>query len=451
MESAISIMKHQACQHVIVGLGTTGLSVARYLSRQGQGFAVVDSRRNPPGKDELNQAFPGTITHYGDFDTELLRQAEQLIVSPGVSVNTPEIARARASGQEILGDVELFARVVTRPVIAITGSNGKSTVTALVGEMARIAGIKAGVGGNIGTPALDLLEDTEADLFVLELSSFQLETTTSLRPLAAVVLNISPDHMDRYDDLDAYAQAKGSIYHHAQVCIVNRDDPIASTLVKAPGLVSFGLDAPSTEQDFGLIRDNGDEVLVRGRQSIMKASDIRMPGRHNISNVLAAMALADAAGISLDAAVEAARTFAGLAHRCEWVAESNGVTWFNDSKGTNVGATIAALNGLSQAVILIAGGQGKGADFSDLQSALRDKARSVILFGEDADQIELAINNVVPVVRVRSLEEAVSQAAHQARPNDVVLFSPACASFDMFRHYQQRGETFVRLVKELLA
>jgi UDP-N-acetylmuramoylalanine--D-glutamate ligase len=443
-------MKHQACQHVIVGLGTTGLSVARYLSRQGQGFAVVDSRRNPPGEEELNQAFPGTTTHFGDFDTELLSQAEQLIVSPGVSVNTPEIARARASGHEILGDVELFARVVTRPVIAITGSNGKSTVTALVGEMAGRAGIKAGVGGNIGTPALDLLEDTEAELFVLELSSFQLETTASLQPVAAVVLNISPDHMDRYEDLDTYAQTKGSIYRHAQACIVNRDDPLASNLVKDPGLVSFGLDTPSTEQDFGLIRDNGEEVLVRGRQSIMKASDIRMPGRHNISNVLAAMALADAAGIPLDAAAEAARTFTGLAHRCEWVAESNGVKWFNDSKGTNVGATIAALNGLSQTVILIAGGQGKGADFSDLQSAVRDKARSVILFGEDADQIESAINKIVPVVRVRNLEEAVSLAASQAQPNDAVLFSPACASFDMFRNYQHRGETFVRLVQEVL-
>jgi UDP-N-acetylmuramoylalanine--D-glutamate ligase len=451
MEAAINTMTHEAFQHVIVGLGKTGLSVARYLSRQGQGFAVVDSRQSPPGMDELNRDYPDTLTHFGNFDTDLIAEAVQMIVSPGVSVHTPEIARAVKSGAEIVGDVELFARAVTKPVIAITGSNGKSTVTALVGEMARAAGVETGVGGNIGTPALDLLDITKAELFVLELSSFQLETTESLRPVAAVVLNLSADHMDRYEDLDAYARAKGSIYHQAQVCIVNRDDPLASSLAHKPNPVSFGLDAPETDQDYGLIAINDEAWLVCGNKPIMKASGIRMPGRHNTANVLAAMALAAAAGIPLDVAAESARTFAGLAHRCEWVAESNGVAWFNDSKGTNVGATIAALNGLLQTVVLIAGGQGKGADFSSLQAAVRNKARSVILFGEDAGLIEMAIKDVVPVERVASLEEAVSLAASKAQSGDAVLFSPACASFDMFSDYQQRGETFVRLVKEVLS
>jgi len=451
MEAAINTMTHQACQHVIVGLGKTGLSVARYLSRQGQGFAVVDSRQSPPGMDELNRDYPDTLTHFGDFDTDLIAEAAQLIVSPGVSVHTPEIVRAEQSGAEIIGDVELFARTVTKPVIAITGSNGKSTVTALVGEMARAAGVESGVGGNIGTPALDLLENTKTELFVLELSSFQLETTRSLQPLAAVVLNLSADHMDRYEDLDAYAKAKGKIYHQARVCIVNRDDALASSLAQKPGTVSFGLDAPETDQDYGLKMINHEVWLVRGHEPIMKASEIRMPGRHNISNVLAAMALVDAAGISLDVAAESARNFAGLAHRCEWVAEADGVAWFNDSKGTNVGATIAALNGLSQTVVLIAGGQGKGADFSCLQVAVRDKARCVILFGEDAGLIAMAIKDVVSVELVRDLKEAVSLAASKAQPGDAVLFSPACASFDMFRDYQHRGETFVRHLKEVLS
>lgn len=451
MEAAINTMTHQACQHVIVGLGKTGLSVVRYLSRQGQGFAVVDSRKLPPGMDELNREYPDTVTHYGNFDTDLIADAVQLIVSPGVSIHTPEIARAGKSGAEIVGDVELFARAVTKPVIAITGSNGKSTVTALVGEMARAADVETAVGGNIGTPALDLLENTKAELYVLELSSFQLETTQSLQPVAAVVLNLSADHMDRYDDLDAYARSKASIYHHAHACIVNRDDALASSLVEMPGPVSFGLDVPETDQDYGLKTMNAEAWLMRGDKPIMKASEIRMPGRHNISNVLAAMALVDAVGVPLDVAAETARTFAGLAHRCEWVAESNGVAWFNDSKGTNVGATIAALNGLTQTVVLIAGGQGKGADFSSLQAAVRDKARSVILFGEDAGLIEMAIKDVVPVERVRNLGEAVTLAASKARPGDAVLFSPACASFDMFNDYQHRGETFVRLVKEVLS
>jgi UDP-N-acetylmuramoylalanine--D-glutamate ligase len=451
MNAVLENMNRETSRQVIVGLGTTGLSVARYLSRSGQGFALVDSRREPPGIEELKRDFPGIEAHFGDFNTPLLSGAEKLIVSPGISVHTPEIAEAVSAGAEVLGDIELFARAVKSPVIAITGSNGKSTVTALVGEMARAAGIEVGVGGNIGTPALDLLENEAYTLYVLELSSFQLETTRSLQPVASVVLNLSADHMDRYTDLAAYARAKARIYHQADHCIVNRDDAQAMALAECSEQISFGLDAPQNDRDYGLCDLDGEDWLVRGEEPLMKASEIRIAGRHNTANVLAAMALAEVSGIPMTAAIEAARTFAGLPHRCEWVGEADGVSWFNDSKGTNIGATLAALNGLQQPVVLIAGGQGKGADFSELRAGVRDKARAVILYGEDAALIEQAIGDEVPVVRVRDLAGAVARARELSRSGDAVLFSPACASFDMFRDYQHRGETFVALVREALS
>jgi len=451
MNAVLKNMNQQTSRQVIVGLGTTGLSVARYLSRQGQGFALVDSRMEPPGIEEFQHDFPRIETHFGDFNTPMLSGAERLIVSPGISVQTLEIAEAARAGVEVIGDIELFARSVKSPVISITGSNGKSTVTALVGEMAKTAGMDVGVGGNIGTPALDLLEGEPCELYVLELSSFQLETTRSLHPVASVVLNLSADHMDRYADLAAYGAAKGRIYEHAEHCIVNRDDALAMTLAHCDAQISFGLDAPHNDSDYGLHNLDGEIWLVQGDEQLMKADDIRMPGRHNIANVLAALALARAAGIPLSSASEAARAFAGLPHRCEWVADAEGVSWFNDSKGTNVGATLAALNGLQQPVILIAGGQGKGADFSELRLGVRGKARAVILYGEDAALIEQAIDGAAPVLRVTDLAEAVASARQLSQPGDAVLFSPACASFDMFQNYQHRGETFVTLVREALS
>jgi UDP-N-acetylmuramoylalanine--D-glutamate ligase len=451
MNAVLKNMNQQTSRQVIVGLGTTGLSVARYLSRQGQGFALVDSRMEPPGIIEFNRDFPGIETHFGDFNTPLLSGAERLIVSPGISVQTLEIAEAARAGVEVIGDIELFARAVKSPVIAITGSNGKSTVTALLGEMAQAAELEVGVGGNIGTPALDLLEGDACELYVLELSSFQLETTWSLHPVASVVLNLSSDHMDRYADLAAYGRAKARIYQQAGHCIVNRDDALAMALADCDTQISFGLDAPLNDSDYGLRELDGETWLVRGAKPLMKADDIRVPGRHNTANVLAAMALAEAAGIPLSSMTQAARTFAGLPHRCEWVADADGVSWFNDSKGTNVGATLAALNGLQQPVVLIAGGQGKGADFSELRAGISGKARAVILYGEDAALIEQAIGDAAQVLRVTDLAEAVASARQLSQPGDAVLFSPACASFDMFRNYQHRGETFVALVREALS
>lgn len=447
--AAIQTMKRQADKRVIVGLGTTGLSVARFLARQDLSFAVVDSRMNPPGLVELKSEFPDVEVHLGDFNTVLMDEAGQLIVSPGVAVATPEISSAIETGAEVLGDIELFARHVEKPVIAITGSNGKSTVTALLGEMVKAAGVSVGVGGNIGTPALDLLDDESIELFVMELSSFQLETTSSLQTLAAVVLNVSPDHMDRYPSFETYKQAKAVVYKKAKHCVINRDDPESAALAGECEGISYGLDEPMSKNDFGLRMIDDRAWLVHGDEPLCRASEIRMPGRHNVSNVLAAMALAHCAGINQELAIEAAKTFPGLPHRCEWVGEWNGVSWFNDSKGTNVGATVAALQGLPQAVVLIAGGQAKGAEFSELAKAVEGKTRAVVLYGEDADQIEVAIADRTKIIRANDLAEAVQQAKSVAQNGDAVLFSPACASFDMFDNYLQRGESFLAEVRRI--
>ncbi|MDX1334140.1 MAG: UDP-N-acetylmuramoyl-L-alanine--D-glutamate ligase [Gammaproteobacteria bacterium] len=442
-------MKRQADKRVIVGLGTTGLSVARFLARQGLTFAVVDSRKNPPGLAELKSEFPDVEVHLGDFNTVLMDEAGQLIVSPGVAVATPEISSAIETGAEVLGDIELFARYVEKPVIAITGSNGKSTVTALLGEMVKAAGVSVGVGGNIGTPALDLLVDENIELFVMELSSFQLETTSSLQAQAAVVLNVSPDHMDRYPSFDAYKQAKAVVYQKAKHCVINRDEPESAELAGDCDCISYGLDEPVSDNDFGLRMSDNRAWLVHGNELLCRASEIHMPGRHNVSNVLAAMALAYCAGINDAQVIEAAKNFPGLPHRCEWVGEWNGVSWFNDSKGTNVGATVAALQGLQQTVVLIAGGQAKGAEFSALAEAIEGKSRAVVLFGEDAGQIEVAIAGRTKVIRADDLAEAVQQAKSIAQNGDAVLFSPACASFDMFDNYLHRGESFLAEVRRI--
>lgn len=445
--AAIQTMKRQADKKVIVGLGTTGLSVARFLARQGHDFAVVDSRTSPPGLEELRTECPDVEVHLGSFNAACLEEAGQLIVSPGIAISTPEIAAAINTGAEAIGDIELFARHATKPVIGITGSNGKSTVTALLGEMARHAGISVGVGGNIGTPALDLLDSDQYELFVLELSSFQLETTLSLCPKASVVLNVSPDHMDRYPSFEAYKQAKAVVYRNAEYCVINRDEPESAGLAGECSRITYGLAEPASKNDYGLKAIDGISFLVRGENQLCREDEIRMPGRHNVSNVLAALALANCAGIDEQKAIEMAKTFPGLPHRCEWVGEWGGVSWFNDSKGTNVGATLAALQGLQQPVVLIAGGQAKGADFSALGEAVKGKARAVVLIGEDAALIESAVSGKVDVIRAADLADAVQQAGNSAKAGDAVLFSPACASFDMFRNYQHRGDCFVAEVR----
>jgi len=352
-----------------------------------------------------------------------------------------------------LGDIDLFAREISAPVVAITGSNGKTTVTTLVGQMARDAGLKVAVGGNIGIPVLDLI-NPDVELYVLELSSFQLETCAELRPRAATVLNLSADHMDRYANMLEYHQAKHRIFRRAQVVVFNRDDSLTRPLVaKGTQQLSFGLAAPDLGH-FGLLRSNQGAVLARGAQALLAADQLKIRGDHNVANALAALALGESVGLPLDSMVQTLSNFTGLAHRCQWVRNRDGVAWFNDSKGTNVGATLAAVDGLSSTlgqegrIVLLAGGQGKGQSFSELKAPLQSKARAVILIGEDAQLIASQLDHQNTII-AQTLNEAVDIAATQASRGDLVLLSPACASFDMFRGYEDRGDQFVELVEGL--
>ncbi|MEH6456105.1 MAG: UDP-N-acetylmuramoyl-L-alanine--D-glutamate ligase [Cocleimonas sp.] len=446
---------------VIVGLGTTGLSVARYLSNQNREFAVVDSRQTPPCADELFSLNDSDTTHhFGDFDTPLLTNAKQIVINPGIAVATPEIVAAKQAGVEVLGDIELFCRAVysnptTQPVIAITGSNGKTTVTTLLDLMAKESGVEVGTGGNIGTPALDLLSGLDKELFILELSSYQLETTPSLQTLAAVILNLSEDHLDRYDnDLEQYAEAKALIYNNCQHVIYNREDEYSTRFAiltaTNENTVSFGLDKPKTGQ-YGLQIQNNIEWLAKGDDLLIPVSEVKQIGKHNIANSLAALALGEVAGLKMSSMLKVLSEFAGMEHRTQWVSELNKVNFYNDSKGTNVGATLSALSGLSGKTVLIAGGQAKGADFLPLQSVILEKARAVVLIGEDAEKISAVVDDSVPQMFVNTMQEAVEKAYAFAdkEAGDNVLLSPACASFDMYENYIKRGQVFIESVNNL--
>ncbi len=439
---------------LVVGLGKTGLSVVRYLKAQGVQVAVTDSRAHPPGLDELRHDLPEVAVFAGGFDAAAFAAAERLVVSPGVPVATPLIQAALARGLPVVGDIELFAAAAQAPICAITGSNGKSTVTTLVGLMARRAGRAARVGGNLGDPVLDLL-DLSATLYVLELSSFQLETTPGLCAETAVVLNISADHLDRYPDLDAYAAAKARIYDRARIAVVNRDDPAVLAMARSGEReIGFTLGEPAPG-DYGLMRWQGETWLCRGQERLLPAAEVLIPGRHNLANALAALALAEGSGLAMAPALEVLRTFPGLDHRCQLVSDHGGVRWYDDSKGTNPGATVAALDGLvtpgrDARVVLIAGGDGKGADFSPLAPAVARAARGVVLIGRDAPLIAEVLRDLdppVPQVPAADMTEAVRRAAELARPGDAVLLSPACASFDMFDNYEHRGRVFAEAVR----
>ncbi|WP_316368108.1 UDP-N-acetylmuramoyl-L-alanine--D-glutamate ligase [Candidatus Thiodiazotropha sp. CDECU1] len=440
---------------LIVGLGATGLSCARYLAAHGESLAVTDSRENPPGLEALRKDYPDMAMFLGGFQAEVFHAASRLVVSPGVSLDEPLIRAVKERHVEIVGDVELFARAVKAPVVAITGSNGKSTVTTLLGDMARMAGIRVAVGGNLGQPALDLLAD-EVELYVLELSSFQLESTHSLKPQAAVVLNVSADHMDRYRDLEEYAATKASLYANCEIMVINRDDArVAAMAVPNTTTIGFTLGAPQGD-DFGLHELDGIKWLSEGHTPLMPVTELRIPGRHNMANALAALALGSAVGLPQNDMLAALRSYTGLPHRTQWISDKGGVRWYNDSKGTNVGATIAALEGLhpegdSSRSVLIAGGDCKEADFSPLAPVVEKTARAIILIGKDASQLESVLAGQVPIQHAATLEEAVSLAAELAQPGDRVLLSPACASFDMFQNFAARGEAFIQAVEALSA
>ncbi|MGN5519704.1 UDP-N-acetylmuramoyl-L-alanine--D-glutamate ligase [Halopseudomonas sp. Lyrl_26] len=439
-------------QRIIVGLGVTGLSVARYLAGRDLPFAVCDTRTNPPGLDKLKRFAPMADLYLGELDAQLLSSADELIVNPGIPLSTPAIQTAIQAGVKVVGDIELFARAAEAPIVAITGSNAKSTVTTLVGLMAEKAGRRVAVGGNIGTPALDLL-DSKADLYVLELSSFQLETTEALNAEVATVLNISEDHMDRYADLGAYHLAKHRIFRGARQVVVNRDDALTRPLVadRLP-CWSFGLDKPDF-RGFGLIEQDGQKHLAFEFKALMPVSELKIRGAHNQANALAALALGHAVGLPMTAMLDALRDFPGLPHRCQWVGQHAGVDYYDDSKATNVGAALAAIEGFGDTLqgrqVLIAGGDGKGADFSPLCEPISRYCRAVVLLGRDADKLEQVLKSHVPLQRVSSLDEAVNAAASLAQPGDAVLLSPACASLDMFANFEERGRLFAAAVGRL--
>jgi len=435
---------------VVVGLGATGVSCARYLYKRGLSFTVVDTRIQPPGLATLRREMPDVAVFAGDYPAELVASASALIVSPGIAMDAPIVTQALDAGVEVLGDIDLFMREAAAPVVGITGSNAKSTVTELLGQMARCAQLNVGVGGNLGTPALDLLAE-DRDLYVLELSSFQLERAGRLDLAVAAVLNISADHLDRHGSMQGYHLAKHRIFWGCKKAVVNRDDAMTIPLVSPEVEVVSWCMAEPESNGFGLRQEGGVEYLCHGSQTLLPVAELSLSGRHNVANVLAALALGHSAGLPMARMQAALRTFKGLPHRCELVAEIGGVRYVNDSKGTNIGAAEAALRGLGgeRDILLIAGGQGKGADFSQLQQAVARHCRLLILMGEDATLLQQALSSSVPVVMVSSLEEAVNVAAKQAQTGDVVLLSPACASFDMFSGYVQRGEAFCALVKRL--
>lgn len=438
--------------YLIMGLGKTGLSIARYLKRCNKLFVMFDTRLKPPFHKEFLAEFSEAILCLQHIPEDLFNEITEVILSPGVSLESMYVLKAKHCNLPIYGDVECLARELKSPVIAITGTNGKSTVTTLVGEMARAAGLNVAIAGNIGEPVLDKLASAHAyDLWVLELSSFQLDLIDSLQPIAATILNISPDHLDRHHTLDAYIEAKQKIYQNCGLAIYNHDDNYTKPWGDIPA-ISFGINS-SNPESWGIVKENEKLYLAKGHHKLIATDSLLIKGVHNWVNALAACALAEAAGIEWSFLIQVLKSFSGLPHRCQRVRVLNEVEWINDSKGTNVGATVSAIKGIGGAmqgkIILIAGGQGKGADFRELTQPIADFVRSVVLIGEDADQIENDLSHIVPIKRAETLDAAVLLAKANAKPGDVVLLSPACASLDMFRDFNHRGELFTSFVNGL--
>ena len=436
-------------QHILIlGLGDSGLAAARWLARRGADLRVADTSAAPVNLPRLQQALPEVAVTTGEFVEADFLWADRIIISPGVPLAHNLIQAAMRRGIAVWGDVELFAQALlpTARVIAITGSNGNSTVTSMVAAMCSAAGKKTVMAGNIGLPVLDALDDyPETEVFVLELSSFQLETTYTLNPVAATVLNISEDHLDRYASLDAYAATKARIFEVGGVQVLNRDDARSMAMArKDRSVLTFGLNAGQSDDDFGI----SGGYLCRGKHKLMPVSELPLAGLHNAANALAALALCQAMGLPEAPLLGALRQFRGLPHRVEWVATVAGISFYDDSKGTNVGATEAALKGMDKPVVLIVGGDGKGQDFTPLAAAVKQSARAVVQIGRDGGLIAAAIAPAeVPVLRAESMEQAVELAYAQAQPGDAVLLSPACASFDMFKNYAHRAEVFIAAVK----
>jgi UDP-N-acetylmuramoylalanine--D-glutamate ligase len=434
----------------VIGTGITGLSVARFLMQKKQQFVLMDTRVSPPNLEKINTAFPDVQLELGELNVETLLQCDEIIVSPGISIETPAIAAAKKAGIPIVGDIEIFVRFATAPIVAITGSNAKSTVTSLVGEMATQAGINVAVGGNLGTPALDLIHD-DVELYVMELSSFQLETVTKLNAKVATILNISADHLDRYADMRAYILAKLRVYFGAEHIVVNRNDLLTHPPLAA-GVKPIYFGGKADFGSFGLLHENDEDYLAKNLTPLLSTRELKISGKHNVDNALAALALGDAAGIPMAAMLETLKTFRGLPHRCEFVATKNGVEFYNDSKGTNIGATVAAIAGLARSpakLIVILGGEGKGQDFNELIPVVQNNYCALVLIGRDANIIAQAVAEFAAIEFADSMQDAVNKSFALANSGDAVLLSPACASFDMFKNYQDRGEQFCAAVMQL--
>ncbi|MBS0347075.1 MAG: UDP-N-acetylmuramoyl-L-alanine--D-glutamate ligase [Proteobacteria bacterium] len=450
---------------LVLGLGESGLAMARWLAGQGVALRVADSRAVPPGVDRLRAEVPAAELVSGPFELALLDGVGRIAISPGVDPRQPLVVTARQRGIPVVGEMDLLVQALEAlgvreqtKIIAITGTNGKTTTTTLAGEMVRACGVDGVVAGNISPAALDVLMERQAAgqvlpaVWVLELSSFQLETAPALGAVSATVLNVTDDHLDRYDGLDDYAATKAAVFQGAGVQVLNREDARVAAMAR-PGrrVFTFGVDAPTGVDDFGVVQAADGEWLMRGAERLLARSELQLAGSHNVANALAALALGEAAGLPRHSLVAALKAFRGLPHRVELVAErDDGVTYYDDSKGTNVGATVAALEGLRRKVVLIVGGDGKGQDFSPLKDAFSRYARAVVLIGRDARTIEAAVAGCgVPLLHAADMDVAVLEANARAEAGDVVLLSPACASLDMFRNYAHRAQVFIDAVKRL--
>ena len=455
-------MKEMQQRYLILGLGASGLSAARFLARNNAAVRIADTRAKPPNIDVVYKEFSEKDINLGEFENTLLEGVDQVVISPGLSYEQPLIDEALQRKIPVVGDIEIFCQHASAPIIAVTGSNAKSTVVTLLAQMIEGAGFRVGLGGNIGTPALDLLNinDEEPDFYVLELSSFQLESTYSLKAKVASILNISSDHMDRYQGLDEYTQTKQRIYQNCEWALYHRDDQRTMPLaLQSQTSMTFGLSLPEkntnvSKSEYSLLTEKGRTYLVEGHRAIVATDELKVMGSHNHLNCLAALAMGSYIGLDEPSMVETLRNFSGLEHRCEWAAMINGVSWINDSKGTNVGSTLAAIKGFGEPlkgeVVLLLGGLSKGADFSPLISAINSYVKLIIVFGEDAESIvaDLSVSEC-NIQRCGNLDEVISQAQKNALEGDLVLFSPACASFDMFDDFEKRGEVFKLKLQEL--
>ena len=443
----MSSTKKKAAKDMVVGLGATGLSIARYLQRGDINATFFDSRDEPPGLEELREIFPDAKIQLGD--SKLPKAIERIIASPGIADSHPLLKKAHKKKLEVVSDIELFARDVSAPFVAVTGSNGKSTVTTLLYHMCRADGREALAGGNLGEPALDLLAQDEPDVYVLELSSFQLHRTQNLPAQVAVLLNVSPDHLDWHADEDEYRQSKYRIFADAKDAVINRSDETAAEYAKrCDRVVSFGLDAPEDGQ-YGLRIDDGGSYLACGETLLLSTRDLAMYGKHNQLNALAALAAGDLLGLDVEAMLQVLVEFPGLPHRMQFVARIAAVDYINDSKATNVAAAVASIDSVDTMLVLVAGGDGKGGDFGDLAIAVEDKLRGAVLIGKDAEKLARALDTVMPVHFADTMGAAVSMAAKCAESDDTVLLAPACASLDQYNNYMERGDSFCVAVEAL--